>query len=193
MFKLKMKAQSGFTLVELMVVVAIIGILSAIAIPQFSTYQAKSRTSEAKLALAAIYSAEVAFQGEADLFASCLFDMGYRPASFTNATFLAGTTAPTGAPERYYTVGFNADSISNPAAAGTVQCNRASRIYRGIKNANAVTTLPLAPAIPAVGNTFTAQAVGTVDKGYIGNAGGTTGDSWTINQNKTLVHTRNGY
>jgi len=39
--------RSGFTLVELMIVVAIIGVLAAIAIPAFSKYIRKSRTSEA--------------------------------------------------------------------------------------------------------------------------------------------------
>lgn len=52
-----MNTQKGFTLIELMIVVAIIGILAAIAIPQYQNYIAKSQVSRAMGELGAIKTA----------------------------------------------------------------------------------------------------------------------------------------
>ncbi len=51
------KGSQGFTLIELMIVVAILGILVAIAIPNFLTYQAKARQAEVKSMLAGTFMA----------------------------------------------------------------------------------------------------------------------------------------
>jgi len=67
----KMMQSKGFTLIELMIVVAIIGILAAIAIPNYMNYQMKAKTSEAKANLGAIKTSEVAYMAENDNYLIC--------------------------------------------------------------------------------------------------------------------------
>lgn len=56
--------QRGFTLTELMITVGLIGVLAAIAVPNFIAYQARARRSEAYANLAALSRAEIAYQAE---------------------------------------------------------------------------------------------------------------------------------
>jgi prepilin-type N-terminal cleavage/methylation domain-containing protein len=62
--RLRSNPESGFTLIELMVVVGIIGLLSAIAIPNFISYQARSRRSEAYVNLAAVARLQSTYHAE---------------------------------------------------------------------------------------------------------------------------------
>jgi prepilin-type N-terminal cleavage/methylation domain-containing protein len=66
----------GFTLVELVVVVVIIGLLVGLAFPTFKKNVYRTRSTEAKLKLGGVWSAEMAFKTEYDTFASCINTMG---------------------------------------------------------------------------------------------------------------------
>jgi type IV pilus assembly protein PilA len=65
---IRSREKAGFTLVELMIVVGLIGAMSAIAIPTFLNYQARSRRSEAFVNLASIARAQKSFFAEKDTF-----------------------------------------------------------------------------------------------------------------------------
>ena len=99
----RMKGNQGFTLIELMIVVAIIGILAAIAIPNFMTYQAKARQSEAKIGLGGIFTTATSYFAENNTFTvSSASALGYAPAgspkysfSYAGSTINSGSTAPT--------------------------------------------------------------------------------------------------
>jgi len=59
--KLTKKNQKGFTLIELMIVIAIIGILAAIAIPNFLAYRTKGQNSAAQAAAKNFYQTTMAY------------------------------------------------------------------------------------------------------------------------------------
>lgn len=64
--------ESGFTLVELMIVVGIIGLIAAVAVPSFLSYQARSRRSEAYVNLASLARAYKSYYAEAGVFPDML-------------------------------------------------------------------------------------------------------------------------
>ena len=86
-----MKKDNGFTLIELMIVVAIIAILAAIAIPNFLSFVSQTRRSEVKSNLEAIYRAEISYFAEKDLYSSSFVDIRWVPVGVANYTYSVGT------------------------------------------------------------------------------------------------------
>src|SRR3990170_2759536 len=65
---IKIDKKNGYTLIELMIVLAIIGILAAIAIPNFIQLQAKAKQSEAKSNLSSIFIGQSSYFTEYNKF-----------------------------------------------------------------------------------------------------------------------------
>ena len=66
----KRNNQEGFSLIELMVVIAIIGTLAGIAIPKFTRFQARARQVEAKTSLATLYTLQEAYYSDQESYAN---------------------------------------------------------------------------------------------------------------------------
>ena len=79
----------AFTLIELMIVVAIIGILAAIAIPSYSKFQCRAKQSEAKIGLKLIGAAEETYRAEFDGYVAGT-DGGSGAANIINSAILHG-------------------------------------------------------------------------------------------------------
>ncbi len=87
----KTQKDRGFTLIELMIVIQIIGILAAIALPNFVKFQARSKQSEAKVNMRAVFTAQKAFFQEKDRFSPYIGDVGFSPEDDPNLkTGMAG-------------------------------------------------------------------------------------------------------
>ena len=89
-----LRKNSGFTLVELLIVVAIIGILAAIAIPQFAAYRAKAYCSAAKSDLANYAIAQEAYFTDYNAYSTAATLTGFTAS--TGVTLGTPTTAATG-------------------------------------------------------------------------------------------------
>ena len=91
---IRLLKKKGFTLIELMIVVAIIGILAAIAIPNFVRFQARSKQSEAKTNLKALFTAQKSYYGEKDKYETDGSIIGWGPEQGNRYRYdIGGTTA----------------------------------------------------------------------------------------------------
>ncbi len=89
------KAQQGFTLIELMIVVAIIGILAAVAIPAYQDYTAKAQASEAYTLLGGLKTPLVEAASGSGITTACA--IGQFPGATTAGKSVASITMAAGA------------------------------------------------------------------------------------------------
>ena len=146
----KMKNQKGFSLVELMVVVAIIGILAAIAIPNYQKFQRKSQQVEAKTMMSGLYASQITFMNEWNFLSASFNQIGYEiigdvpkyavgwaDASKADASIPIATDRPT----------YRGPLIQGATSAATVNTNEP----KGCKNTDYCNNAALVKAFGAPG------------------------------------------
>ncbi len=169
----------GFTLIELMIVVAIIGILAAIAIPNFLKFQCKSKQSEAKTNLSGVFTAEKAFFGEYNTYGSDLVSVNWIPDGTPLYIYGTDTSYPadvagisTWAEDQKDTM--VASVIGSPARYSTAKMLKL--------NGSALAAADIPSATDVTGQIFTFGAAGDIDT----ESSGVSLDTWTINNTKQL-------
>lgn len=157
----KMK-KSGFTFVEIIILLAVVMVLLAIAIPDFLQFGAKARCSEAKTNLASIATAEISYFAETNSWGLTFDEIGWSPQGISKYKY----TLEKGGGKELGATG---------ADPGTYPCNNSAKKCVGNCRAG-FKEAPAAGAHRKLG--FTAVAEGNLDADYNVN------DCWWIDQRK---------
>ena len=154
-----------------MIVVAIIGILAALAIPRFQQFQSKARQSEARSNLSHIYTLQLSYNGDNDTYSNFTCLNQGAGVSYTSGCGFTGAAA-TGA---WISVG--ACNTTNDLGFRITDCKKVRYLYVNIGNQNMFT----ATAHELHGGTNSSRRV-------FPGCTSTTNDQWQINYEKELYN-----
>ena len=155
--------EKAFTFIELMMMMALIGILSVIAVPTFHGYKRRARQTEAKVGLSSIHVAERAFHAEYNSYVADLKAIGF---SATPKNYILG-------------FGKENDQVIGTATTGLESMQLNGTIGKPVD----------AKAMNCIGNTLDPNYIAkqkTFIAGAVGNIGNMACDKWSINEKREL-------
>lgn len=134
----KIKHLKGFTLIELMIVVVVIGILASIAYPSYVEHVKKSRRADGKAGLLSLQQAQEKYRANCPQYASGIHASTYTCVSGGNHNLVGSTTSPNG----YYNLSIAASGASTYTVTATytgiqtsdTNCKTLSITQAGVKS-----------------------------------------------------------
>lgn len=187
----RLTSNKGFTLVELLIVVAIIGVLASQGVPAYKRMIQKSKKGEAQVMLGNIWTAESAFFSEYGMYGNNLFRMGAAMEG-SNFIYVAGFVSSScgGSPNSIVPTTTNAPSLP-------VQYSSDTGTYFKIGRVGQTICAPVTNAMGEAPTTFSATATGYIRGGSMDtmNACGTgvsNCDVWTMNNDRTIANATDG-
>jgi prepilin-type N-terminal cleavage/methylation domain-containing protein len=195
---LSLKNQYAFTLIELMIVVAIIGVLASVSMSKYQIFAAKARTAEAKINLGASYWALQSYSAENNTYTGCLTSIGFTPegskrfftVGFDTTPLIADNCGPVAGDQDCRGVTWNAAGTATATCAAGGAAAAAVAATTGISTG--YVSCPIVDAGSLTSTSLTQTTFVVAAMGCISDRAGSY-DRWEINQVKLLKHTNVGY